>query len=289
MSREGLLRRLARRAGKEGAALHQAAAIARGADGPRAAATMFAAGMAHATPTRWGSRVLHGLGVARLRLHPRRLDGYELSVNPSDSGHTCVVEEFFVPPVACDLALVAFEPAAIIDCGAHIGVFTLLARRRFPSAAITAFEPNPANVEWLRENLRRNGAIGVDLVPAAVSTRDGRAAFQFTPDVSDSGRLTEPGPPPASGTTDVDVVDLPAFVRRLAPASLLLKIDIEGEEERLVPALLPVLPRRCAIFFETHRGGAGWDVVDRVLVAGAFSVRPLRERDVFRDGFAVRL
>ncbi len=127
-------------------------------------------------------------------------------------------------------------------------------------------------------------------MPAAVSTRDGRAAFQFTPDVSDSGRLTEPGSPPATGgTTDVDVVDLPAFLRRQAPASLLLKLDIEGEEERLVPALLPVLPRRCAIFFETHRGGAGWDAVDGLLVAGAFSVRLLRERDVFRDGFAVRL
>jgi len=290
MSREGLLLRLARRAGKEGAALHQAAAIARAAVGPRAAAAMFAAGMAHATPARWGSRVLLGLGVTRLRLHPRRLDGYELAVNPSDSGHTCVVEEFFVPPVACDLALVEFEPAAIIDCGAHIGVFTLLARRRFPSAAITAFEPNPANVEWLRENLRRNGAIGVDLVPAAVSTRDGRAAFQFTPDVSESGRLADDGAHPATGgRTDVDVVDLPAFVWRQAPSSLLLKLDIEGEEERLVPALLPALPRGCAIFFETHRGGAGWDAVAAVLAAGGFSVQLLRERDVFRDGFAVRL
>lgn len=291
MTTEGLIHRATRRARKEGAAVHQAAALGRAADGPLAAAAMFAVGMAHATPARWCSRVLHGLGVQRLRLRPRRLEGYELAVNPSDSGHTCVVEEFFVPPVACDLALIEFDPAAIIDCGAHIGVFTLLARRWFPSAAITAFEPNPDNVEWLRENLRRNGVSGVDAIPAAVSTRAGRSAFRFTPNQSESGRLVEPGAAlaDAGDATEVTVIDLPAFVRRLAPASLVLKLDIEGEEERLTPALLPALPRRCAIFFETHRGAEGWDTVRGALAADAFSIRLLRQRDVFYDGFAVRL
>jgi len=154
---EGLLGRATRRAGREASAVWQAAAFGRAADGVVAAAAMFAAGMAHATPARWGSRVLRRLGVERLRLRPRRLDGYEVTVNPSDSGHTCVIEEFFVPPVAYDLSLVEFDPPVVIDCGAHIGLFTLLARRRFPSAAITAFEPNPNNLRWLRENLRING------------------------------------------------------------------------------------------------------------------------------------
>jgi FkbM family methyltransferase len=289
---EGLIHRATRRARKEGAAVHRAAAVGRAADGPLAAAAMFAVGMAHATPARWCSRVLHGLGVERLRLRPRRLEGYELVVNPSDGGHTCVVEEFFVPPVACDLALVEFDPAAIIDCGAHIGVFTLLARRQFSSAAITAFEPNPDNVEWLRDNLRRNGVSGVDVVPAAVSTTAGRSAFRFTSNQSESGRLVEPRATLADtggATEEVTVIDLPAFVRRLAPASLLLKLDIEGDEERLLPALLPALPRRCAIFFETHRGAEGWDAVRGALAADAFSVRLLRQRDVFNDGFALRL
>ena len=287
---EGLIHRLTRRVRREAAAVSQAAAIGRAADGPRAAAAMFAVGMAHATPARWGSRMLDGLGVARLRLHPRRLDGYELAVNPSDSGHTCVVEEFFVPPVSCNLELMTFEPAAIVDCGAHIGVFTLLARRRFPAAAITAFEPNPANVAWLDDNLRLNGVRGVDAIAAAVSTRDGRSAFRFTPRLSESGRLVDAaGPAQAGDTTEVAVVDLPAFVRRLAPPSLLLKLDIEGEEERLLPALLPALPRRCAIFFETHRGAESWEAVRAALAGGGFAVQLLRQRDVFSDGYAVRL
>jgi len=89
--------------------------------------------------------------------------------------------------------------------------------------------------------------------------------------------------------TDVTLVDLPAFVRRLAPRSLLLKLDIEGAEERLIPALVPALPRCCAVFFETHRGVAAWDVIRGALEAEAFAVRLIGERDVFRDGFAVRV
>lgn len=289
--KEGLLRRATRRAGREASAVRDAAAFGRAADGIVAAAAMFAAGMAHATPARWGGRFLNRVGVERLRLRARRMDGYEVAVNPSDSGHTCVIEEFFVPPVACELSLVEFDPPVIIDCGAHIGLFTLLARRRFPSAAITAFEPNPDNLEWLRENLRVNRVSGVDVVAAAVSTSPGRAAFQFTAGQSESGRLVEPGSEPAGMNAGIDVtlVDLPAFVRTLAAASLLLKLDIEGAEERLIPALVPALPRRCAIFFETHRGEAGWEVARGALVADGFSVRVLGERDVFRDGFAVRL
>lgn len=286
---DGIFVRASRGTRKAAAAMRRAAALARAADGAAAMPALFAVGMAHALPARWVSRVLHGLGVSRVRLRPTRLAGYELLVNPSDTGHTCVVEEFFVPPVCYDLSLVGFEPAAVIDCGAHIGLFTMLARRRFPSVAITAFEPNPENVAWLRENLRRNRVEGVAAIAAAVSANTGRAAFGYTRNQSESGRLGEPDPEISDRGIDVEVVDLPAFVRRLAPESLVLKMDIEGEEERLIPALLPALPSRCAIFFETHRGRDGWAAVFGALTAGGFAVRLLNARDAFIDGFALRL
>ena len=200
-----------------------------------------------------------------------------------------VVEEFFVPPVSCDLDLIAFEPSAIVDCGAHIGVFTLLAHQRFPGAALTAFEPNPLNAAWLRENLRVNGVSGVDVIEAAVSSSAGRSVFHFARNQSEAGRLAAGGERAGGDSTEVPVVDLTAFVRALPPGAVLLKIDIEGEEERVIPALLPSLPPICAMFFETHRGAEGWETVRKALAAHAFSVRLLRSRDVFHDGFAVRL
>lgn len=279
-----LMRRAARAARTAHAAVPLAAAFARAADGPRAAGAMLVAGLVHATPATWGGRLLRLFGLRRLSLRPRRLDGDHLVIDPYDRGHTCVVEELFVPPVAYDLALVPFEADAIIDCGAHIGAFSLLARRRFPSAALVAFEPNPDNEPYLRENLRSNG-VSAQIIAAAVSTIDGRAAFRVQPGRSESGRLAGPSGGDAS---EVNVIDLPAFVSRLAAASVVVKMDIEGEEERLLPALIPVLPRTCAIFFETHRGPDGWEAVHRMLTAASFTVRLLRHRDVFFDGFAIR-
>lgn len=225
-----------------------------------------------------------------MRLRPSRLRGAELSIDPSDDGHTCAFEEFLTPPVACDLALVPFVPAAVIDCGAHIGLYTVLTRRSYPSAAVTAFEPVPRNAHRLRENLARNGFTSVRVIEAAVSATAGPRRF-FSSVHSEAGRLADGGtatPPPEARVIDVQVVDLVAFVREHASDSLLLKVDIEGEEERLMPALAPVLPRRCAIFFETHRGIDGWRVVERALAAHAFSVRLLHGRDIFCDGFALR-
>ena len=283
------MRRAARGARTARAALPLAAAFARAADGARAAGPLFAAGLAHATPPTWAGRFLRTLGVRRLWLRPRRLGGNRLAIDPCDRGHTCVVEEFFVPPVACDLALVDFEPGAVIDCGAHIGVFTLLAHRRFPSATLVAFEPNPENEPYLRDNLRRN-AVSAQVITAAVSTTEGRATFRFQRGRSESGRLAAPsGDSLVDGdASEVTVTDLPAFVRRLAPGSLLIKMDIEGEEERLLPALMDVLPRTCAMFFETHRGTDGWEAVRHTLTRASFNVRILRQRDVFYDGFALR-
>jgi len=279
-----LMQRVGRAARTALSAVPLAAAFVRAGDGPRAAGAMFVAGLAHATPATWGGRLIRLFGVRRLSLRPRRLGGDRLVIDPYDRGHTCVVEELFVPPVAYDLALVAFEPAAIIDCGAHIGVFSLLARRRFPSAALVAFEPNPDNEPYLRENLRSNG-VAAQIIAAGVSTMDGRAGFRAQPGRSESGRLAEPSGGDAS---EVNVIDLPAFVSRLAAASVLVKMDIEGEEERLLPALIPVLPRTCAIFFETHRGSEGWEAVHNMLTEASFTVRLLRHRDVFFDGFAIR-
>ena len=283
-----LLHRVGRGARTARDAFPQAVAFARAADDRRGAGALFAAGLAHATPATWGSRLLGLLGIRRLVLRPRRLGGDRLIINPADRGHTCVVAEFFIPPETCDLALVDFEPEAIVDCGAHIGVFTLLARRRFPSARLVAFEPNPENEPYLRENLRQNG-VSADVVTAAVSTMDGRAAFRVQPGQSESGRLAAaPGDPVLADAPEVAVIDLPAVVRRLGAGSLLVKMDIEGEEERVLPALMDVLPRTCAMFFETHRGAEGWEAVRSTLAAASFTVRLLRHRDVFYDGFAIR-
>ncbi len=43
-------------------------------------------------------------------------------------------------------------PSLVLDIGAHIGTFTVLAKLFWPDTPVIAFEPNPASFELLREN-----------------------------------------------------------------------------------------------------------------------------------------
>jgi hypothetical protein len=86
----------------------------------------------------------------------------------------------------------------------------------------------------------------------------------------------------------VRVVDLPAMLSQRRPERLLLKLDVEGEETRIIPALFDVLPREAAVFFETHHGEAGWDWAEQQFTDHGFVVERRRSMYDFIDGFALR-
>jgi len=94
----------------------------------------------------------------------------------------------------------------------------------------------------------------------------------------------------ASGRTSilVKVIDFVAALSRLNSERLLLKMDIEGEEEQLVPLLLPILPAHCAIFFETHSGDVGWSALFKEMTDCGFRVSLIRDRGKYKDAFAIR-
>jgi tRNA G46 methylase TrmB len=63
------------------------------------------------------------------------------------------------------------ETPLILDCGANIGISVLNYRRKYPSAKIIAFEPDPTFLPVLKKNLETNQAADVSIVEAAVWTR----------------------------------------------------------------------------------------------------------------------
>ena len=71
----------------------------------------------------------------------------------------------------------------VINIGANIGYFTLLAAREVgPQGKIFAFEPFPKTVELLQKNVDVNGYSNVDVVPMAVSDKTGTAKLALKPD-----------------------------------------------------------------------------------------------------------
>ena len=262
------------------------------------------------SPLDWFSLALLGIVRARrlsffarhllpeLVIRPAPLGGLRLALNPLDLIHMGTFDEIVIDN-AYDLLLVPFIPDQIFDCGGHIGMFSLLARGRYPMAHLIIFEPNPNNMEWIRRQVQLNG-LNIEAVQAAVSVREGEALFQDR--VSSTGHLVEPtssvpeyqdwksevlGEP--GGRYAVRVIDLAAMLSQRQPVRLLLKLDVEGEEIHIIPTLFDVFPQETAVFFETHHGQAGWDWASQQFREHGFVVERRRSiHDYFIDGFALR-
>ena len=220
---------------------------------------------------------------ASVNVRTSRLGRLAVAMNPADPSHVDIFDEVVIQNVY-DLTLVPFTPTHSVDCGAHLGLFTLKAASHYQSLSQTLFEPAADNLAMLAKTIELN-RLSVDLHDEAVSDKDGEATFYQR---SSCGGSIDQQAGQVVPTHAVKTIDLASFVEKLQSERLLIKIDVEGAEEVIVPKLVPVLPQTTAIFFETHSGEKGWDQVTAALEAASFEVRLLTRRDPFRDGLAVR-
>ena len=228
---------------------------------------------------RWSRRLFPHIWI-----RPARLAGLSVRIDPSELSQFIIYDEAFIEGVY-RLDTVAFAPDAIIDCGAYEGYFSLLAAAHFPGVPIIAFEPNVRNLAGLIANLQHNH-LTIDVRPSAVSTSDGTASFSGG---GCGGRLGSP----SAESISVPVTDLRRLISELRAERLLLKLDIEGEEATLLPALMPVLPKQSAIFFEWHQGDEEYQRAVSMLNAHGFTTSLTRQnrvddRTVYIDAFAQR-
>ena len=121
-------------------------------------------------------------------------------------------------------------PNYVIDCGAHIGAFSIMCAQYFKNSEIIAFEPNPDSFNYLDENARRFGRI--EALNKAVALTNG-ALNLYSPDQTDwSGRWTSI--PNENEFLAVESVNLFEFINQLDKKVFILKLDIEGYEELLI-------------------------------------------------------
>jgi FkbM family methyltransferase len=220
------------------------------------------------------------IGVVKVRTCATR--GEIALINTHDLGHLISCEEVLIEQIY-DFAKVPFAPDLIVDCGAQIGLFTLIAGLHYSSAELIVFEPNSSNFRMARQQLARFSN-RLRLVEAAVSIENGEGWFYI--DESNSGHLTDH--PTLREQQRVRLVNLLDEVRGWPRGRLLLKMDIEGAERAVLPHIINSLPSQCAIFFEAHGGRDVWHELSKVALQAGFQVAITRERTTFIDGFAVR-
>lgn len=134
----------------------------------------------------------------------------------------------------------------ILDLGANIGLSVLFFKELCPDAQITAFEADPTIFRYLEQNLRNNGYDDAELVNKAAW--DENKQLTFFAEGADGGRISLAGE--GRKTIEVEAVDIARYLgdRRFD----FIKIDIEGAEDRVLPACDELLGDAKWVFVEYH-------------------------------------
>jgi FkbM family methyltransferase len=142
------------------------------------------------------------------------------------------------------------DVGVVVDVGANIGISALYFLTRNSDCHVYCYEPNPVNVERLRENLSAyTGRYSIEEV--AIWTHDGEVPFLTEP-TGRYGRVDDGAGSRTVACRDINSVidDVVAREGRIG----VLKIDTEGSEEALVRSIRQdLLARIDTLLYESVR------------------------------------
>jgi FkbM family methyltransferase len=167
--------------------------------------------------------------------------------------------------------------ATFLDVGANAGFYSLFAALHADrEARILAFEPHPTLYRRMAFNLRLLGPERVRLFPVALGEKSGSAFLATGTSNLGESRLAE-----TEGRVAVTVQCLPAvLVEQGIHAVDLLKVDVEGSEDRVLQPLFEQVPApgwpRHLLIEHVWRQGWRYDCIERARGLGyrvVFSTR----------------
>jgi FkbM family methyltransferase len=180
----------------------------------------------------------------RLLELPRKQPGVTSLLGPELSfvdGRSCALQHLVMFKNNFYAMTSAVDNPRILDAGANIGMASLYFKRMFPKARISAFEADPIIAGVLQKNLSKFGYSDVAVHTVAVS--DCTTTMKFSANGSDGGRLGD------GGEISVPVVRMRDWLD--GPIDL-LKLDIEGEEFKVILDCKDRLENVSKVFVEYH-------------------------------------
>lgn len=139
------------------------------------------------------------------------------------------------------------EGDIVVDCGAHIGYYTLLFSQLVgDSGKVFAFEPDPTNFSLLQKNLKENKIKNVVASNFAVSDKNGKCTFFLDKKSPAHHRLYSEGKMD-KGEIKINCVRLDDYFKNFKKEINLIKMDIEGAEGKAIKGGLNILKRNKGI------------------------------------------
>ena len=149
----------------------------------------------------------------------------------------------FCEPAARAMRALLRPGDVMIDAGANIGLFTVLAAARVGShGQVIACEPSPATMGLLRDNVARNDFGWVELREVALAEQPGRLEMQVFEPGSGFSSFAPAGSSRASSIA-VEVTTLDEVAGPLLERTRLVKLDVEGAELRALRGAGALLER----------------------------------------------
>lgn len=131
----------------------------------------------------------------------------------------------------------------VIDIGANIGYYTLLAAKLVGNKGrIFAFEPEPANYALLVKNIKINEFKNITALQKAVSNKTGKVKFfldKAEPGAHSLYKVRES----AAESIEVDCISLDDFFKDNEGSVDFIKIDVEGAEVTVLLGMTKLIER----------------------------------------------
>lgn len=244
---------------------------------------VFALGAIFLWPTRrmvtqraW-TRGLERLCGIHFTLKLRQPPGFAIRGRMGDYADFHAVTEVFLER-AYAIDRLKTKPALIVDAGAHIGMFSLLAGSVFPQSELWAFEPDLENYRLLQGNLEAN-SIRARCHNAALGDSERETFLAGTTSMGRHIGAPEGQPIRVKKLSDYDLGRY---------ASLLLKIDVEGSEWEVLGDCGPCLPESTVIYIEVHDGPEGLKRLEAFAEKFGFHHRVTREKGRYYESILTR-
>jgi FkbM family methyltransferase len=162
------------------------------------------------------------------------------------------------------------DPLVIIDAGSNIGMTALYFSALYPRARIYCLEPDPHNFQLLQRNLDLHKVAGrAILIEAALYDRDGRiglsnAQWAYNSSVCEGG----------ADQKTVAAISMDSLLDQFHLDRIdLLKIDIEGSEDKVFANATGWLKKVSVLLIEVHAPESQEPIMRRLAESG-FSWQP---------------
>ncbi len=174
--------------------------------------------------------------------------GFDMCIS-DESVYEYTLKEY-EPDVVRHVASAIKSGDIVVDIGANIGYYTLVAARSVGEGGrVYAFEPDPGNFHMLTENVKANSFTNVVAIQKAVSATTG--ATQLLQKKASTHSLFDHRLAPTKRSIPIETVALDDFLSTLSLTDQqrvsLVKIDAEGAEPLVLEGLANFIKRKSTL------------------------------------------